>query len=206
MQLLHSDLMGPFKVPILGNSIYVATLLDDFSGYGEVFCMKNKKSVQQELPDAIARFQRQSGYKVKGIRTDRGTEYKGALSAFMKRKGIVHQRSSPYTLEQNGPAERYNRTLIERTRALLLHFNLPTLLWAEAITTAACLLNFMSKKGKKKSPWELFYDVKPSIRHLRVFGCLAMVHLPPRLYVRGLCAWEQALEVSVLEEGHTRNH
>jgi hypothetical protein len=119
---------------------------------------------------------------VKAIRTDRGTEYLGSFSAFMKRKGIVHQRSSPYTPEQDGRAERYNRTLIERTRALLLHFNLPTLLWGDAITTAAYLPKFMPKKGKKKTPWELFYDVKPSIGHLTVFGCLAMVHLPPRLH------------------------
>jgi hypothetical protein len=182
MQLLHSDLMGPFKVPSLGKSMYVATLLDDFSGYGEVFCLKDKKSVQETLPYAIVRFQRQSGYQVKAIRTDRGTEYKGQFSVFLKKKGIVHQRSSPYTPEQNGLAERYNRPLIERTRALLLHFNLPTILWGEAIVTASYLINFVPMRGSSKTPWELFYDVKPSNSYLRVFGCLAMVHHPPRLH------------------------
>jgi hypothetical protein len=133
MQLLHSNLMG---VPSLGNSMYVATLMDDFSGYGEVFCLKDNKSVQQTLQYAMVRFQRQRGYQIKTLRTVRGTEYKNLLSAFMKEKGIVHERSSPYTPEQNGRAERYNRTLIERTHALLLHFNLSIILWGEAIVTA----------------------------------------------------------------------
>jgi hypothetical protein len=180
MRLLHSDLMGPFKVPSLGKNMYVATPFDDFSGYGEVLCLKDKKSVQETLQYAIVRFQRQSGYQIKASRTDRGTEYQGPFSVFVRRKGIGHQRSSPYTPEQNGRAERYNRNLIERT--LILHFSLLTMLWGEAIVTASYLINFMRKRGSSKTPWELFYNVKASISHLRVFGCLAMVHLPPTLH------------------------
>jgi hypothetical protein len=154
MQLLPLDLMGPIKVPSLGESMYVATLLDDFSGYGEVFCLKDKKSVEQALQYAVDSFQRQSGYQVEALRTDGEKGYQNLLSAFMKKKGIVHKGSSPYTREQNGRAERYYRTLIERARALLPHFNLPTMLWRKAIVAATHLINFMPKRGCSTTPWE----------------------------------------------------
>jgi hypothetical protein len=83
--------MGPFIVPGLGKSMYAATLLDYVSGCGQVFCLKDKKSVQETLQYAIVRFQRQSEYQIKAIRTDRGIEYKGEFSALLKRKGIVHR-------------------------------------------------------------------------------------------------------------------
>jgi transposase InsO family protein len=169
------------KCPAWEGISNVATLLDDFSGYGEVFCMKDKKSVQVELIEAIVRFQRQSGYQCKGIRTDRGKEYMGKLSVFLRRKGIIHERSTAYTPEQNGLAERYNRTLIERTRALLLHQNLPTMLWGDAMSTAAYLLNYIPKRDSDETPWESFFGKKPSVSHLRTFGCQEYVHLPTNL-------------------------
>jgi hypothetical protein len=104
VQLLHSDIMESFKVASMGNNTYVATLLDDYSRYEEVFCMKDEKKVQDALIKAIPRFQRQSGHQCQIIRTDRGKEYMGKLSEFLKRKGVIHQRSSPYTPEQNGRA------------------------------------------------------------------------------------------------------
>jgi transposase InsO family protein len=147
--------------------------------------MKNKKSVQDALIQAIPRFQRQSGHKCQIIRTDRGKRVMGKLSELLKRKGIIHQRSSPYTPEQNGRAERYNGTLKERallrTRALLRHQKLPTMLWGDAISTAGYLLNYMLKRDSSKTPWELFYGKKPSISHLRTFGCQAYVYQQAKL-------------------------
>jgi hypothetical protein len=114
------------------------------------------------------------------IRTDRGKEYEGEFQQFLRREGIVHQRSAPYTPEQNVVAERYNRTLVERMRALLNEFQLPTFLWGEAAKTAAYLRNLMPKSGQKLSPYELMFGVKPSADHLRVFGCTVHAHVPKR--------------------------
>jgi transposase InsO family protein len=137
LQLIHSDLMGPLKCPSSGGHLYTCTLYDHYSGFGEVFLLKAKSEVNVALRKAIYLWQRQTSCKVKTIRTDRGKEYEGDFQAFLRTEGIIHQRSAACTPEQNGVAERYNRTLIERMRALLNESHVPTFLWGEAAKTAA---------------------------------------------------------------------
>ncbi len=121
----------------------------------------------------------QTGHKIKLVRTDNGSEYiNNELSNFFKSKGILHQTTAPYTPEQNGAAERLNRTLIERTRAMLLEYKLDTSLWGEAITTANYIRNVSPSTGIDKTPSELFTGSKPDVSHLRVFGCVAYVLTP----------------------------
>jgi transposase InsO family protein len=183
LQIIHSDLMGPFRCVSSGGHSYICSLYDQFSGYGEVFLLRAKSQVNTELRTAIYRWQRQTGRKVKIIRTDRGKEYEGKFQRFIRREGIVHQRSAAYTPEQNGVAERYNRTLIERIRALLNEFNLPTFLWGEAAKTASHLRNLMPRSRTALSPYELMFNVKPSADHLRVFGCTVHIHVPKKQIV-----------------------
>jgi hypothetical protein len=73
--------------------------------------------------------------------------------------------------------------MIEKVRAMLNEFNLPTFSWGEAMKTAAYLRNVMPEKGHHISPYELMYGVKPSADHLHVFGCAAHVHIPKQLQV-----------------------
>eukprot|EP00955_Chlamydomonas_euryale_P002555 27582-Chlamydomonas_euryale.AAC.1 len=76
----------------------------------------------------------QTGDKIKIIRTDRGGEYPNCeLRSFFKSKGIIHRTTAPYSPQQNGSAERLNRTLVENVRAMLQHACLPNDLWAEAM-------------------------------------------------------------------------
>jgi transposase InsO family protein len=178
LQLIHSDLMGPFKCVSSGGHRYTCSLYDQFSGYGEMFLLKLKSDVNLVLRRAIYRWQRQTGCKVKVIRTDRGKEYQGKFQRFLTREGIVHQRSAAYTPEQNGVAERYNRTIIEKVRAMLNEFKLPNFLWGEAIQAATHIRNLMPQTASSTSPYELIFNVKPSADHLRVFGCTVHVHVP----------------------------
>jgi transposase InsO family protein len=97
--------MGPFAVKSTGGHSYTASLFDQATGYGEIFLLTAKSDVNKMLRSAIYRWQRQTGRKVKCIRTYRGTEYKGSFAGFLQREGIVHQTSAPYTPEQNGVAE-----------------------------------------------------------------------------------------------------
>lgn len=84
-----------------------------------------------------------------------------------------------YTPEQNGRAERENRTLVEAARTMILAKGLPKKLWAEAINTAAYILNRASKEElKNKSPYEMWHGSRASISHLRVFGTKVYVHIP----------------------------
>jgi transposase InsO family protein len=179
LERVHSDIMGPFKCASLGGHKYTVTLYDQFSGYGEVFLLTKKSETDDALREAIYRWQRQTQKKILCIRTDRGKEYEGNFQRFLRTEGIVHERSAAYTPEQNGVAERYNRTLVEKTRCLLDEHKSPTFLWGDAIKTASHIRNLLPKTGQVLSPYELMFDVKPSADHLRIFGCTAHVYIPP---------------------------
>ena len=82
--------------------------------------------------------------------------------------------TAPYTPEQNGVAERKNRTVVEMARSLLKGKHLPNQFWAEAVATAVYLLNISPTKAvMNRTPFEAWYGMKPSVRHLRIFCCIA---------------------------------
>lgn len=178
LQLVHMDVCGPMEES-LGGSRYLATLLDDYSGLSCVIPIKSKDEVADVVPKIMNVLENQAGRKVKIVRTDRGGEYVNhKLSRYFSDKGIIHQKTAPYTSQQNGVAERLNRTIMEKVRSMLADSKRSTKLWAEAAATANVLRNRSPSQGKTKTPWELFFGVKPDISGLRVFGCTAYVQVP----------------------------
>ncbi|MCO5573350.1 hypothetical protein L7F22_027119 [Adiantum nelumboides] len=125
----------------------------------------------------------ETGCKVQTLRTDRGGEYmSGAFKDFLGKKGIKHQCTMPYTPQQNGVAERKNRSLMEMARCMLKAKSLPHKLWMEAVACAAHVLNRCPTRALKTiTPYESWYHKKPSVSYLRVFGCLAYAHIPQQL-------------------------
>jgi Reverse transcriptase (RNA-dependent DNA polymerase) len=89
-----------------------------------------------------------------------------------------HQTTVPYTPQQNGKAERLNRTIVEKALSNLAESNLPTSLWGEAFRSANYIRNRSPVKGKAATPWELFFKQKPDVSNLRVWGSKAYVHIP----------------------------
>jgi len=99
------------------------------------------------------------------------------LGQFLKQKGIVHQTTAPFTPEQNGVAERFNRTLKQKVRCMLVEAELGEEFWAEAALTACLLRNISPVKNRTATPYELFTGRKPNISFLRIWGCRAYVKL-----------------------------
>ena len=181
MELVHSDVMGPFPVAGFRDERYAVTLLDDYSSYAEVICVKNKSDVAAVVIERLTEWERQTEHKLKVLRTDHGTEYMGALKRWCRRKGVVRQLSAPRTPKQNGRAERYNRTVLERMRAMLLDAMMLKCFWTFGLDTAAYTRNRIPVKGQVVTPYEKFWGVRPDISHLRVFGCKATLFVPSKL-------------------------
>uniref|UniRef100_A0A251VGU8 Putative zinc finger, CCHC-type n=1 Tax=Helianthus annuus TaxID=4232 RepID=A0A251VGU8_HELAN len=118
--------------------------------------------------------------KIKTIRTDRGGEYCGhEFQNFLKDNGIHHQLSTSYTPQQNGVAERKNRTLMELSRSMMKLKRLSHVFWAEAVSCATYLINRATTKGVQDiAPQEAWSERKPNVSHLRIFGSVAYSHIP----------------------------
>ncbi|GKE27716.1 putative ribonuclease H-like domain-containing protein, partial [Tanacetum coccineum] len=110
------------------------------------------------------------------IKSDNGTEFKNkVMDDFCKEKGINREYNVAKTPQQNGVAERRNRTLIKAAKTMLADSKLPTTFWAEAVSTACYVQNrVLVVKPHNKTPYELFRDFKSTLSFVRPFGC----HVP----------------------------
>ena len=179
LELVHMDLCGPFQVPSLGGSRYLATFLDDYSKLSVIRPIARKSETADVVREVLDMLETQSGERVCIVRSDNGGEYISVrLANYFKGKGIVHQFTAPYTPQQNGAAERLNRTIVEKVRAMLSDAELPRHFWAEAAMTANYVRLRSPVSGRVQTPWELFYGSKPDVSMLRVFGSTAYVHVP----------------------------
>lgn len=117
---------------------------------------------------------------IKVLRTDRGGEFLShKFNTFCEENGIRRDLTTPYTPEQNGVAERKNRTVVEMARSLLKAKRLPNDFWAEAVTTAVYLLNISPTRAVLHwTPYEAWKGIKPWVSHLKIFGCIVYTLLP----------------------------
>jgi hypothetical protein len=178
-ELIRSDVWGPSQEPSPSGSRYYVTFTDDYSRFRFVFFIKSKNEVLQRFKEITALIKQQHGM-LGTLRSDNGGEYvSNAFRNFCNTNGIQQQFTVPYTPQQNGVAERANGTLLDMGRAMLFESGLSKTLWAEAVATACYLQNRLptSKLGNK-TPFEAWFNKKPSLDHLRIFGCNAYAHVP----------------------------
>ncbi|GKC60889.1 putative ribonuclease H-like domain-containing protein [Tanacetum coccineum] len=137
LQMLHMDLFGPTFVKSLMKKMYCLVVTDDFSRFSWVFFLATKDETSKILKTFITGIENLIDLKVKVIRCDNGTEFKNrVMNQLCEMKGIKREFSVARTPQQNGVAERKNRTLIEAARTMLADSKLPTTFWAEAVNTA----------------------------------------------------------------------
>ncbi|GKA74917.1 putative ribonuclease H-like domain-containing protein [Tanacetum coccineum] len=142
LELLHMDLFGPVSVESINKKKYCLVVTDDFSRFSWVFFLATKDETNEILYKFITGLENQLNHKVKIIRSDHGTEFKNhAMNELCAKKGIKREFSVARTPQQNGVAERKNRTLIEAARTMLADSLLPIPFWAEAVNTACYVLN-----------------------------------------------------------------
>ena len=149
----------------------------------EVYFLKSKDQTLSKFKEYVSLMEKQTGLgerHVIVVRSDNGGEYTSSgFASYCAEKGIVHQFTNPYCPEQNGIAERLNRTIVESARSMIHHAKLPIQFWAEAVNTAVCSHNRSPTAAlKDRTLFECYFSKKLDISNLRVFGCVCYQHVP----------------------------
>ena len=180
LELVHSDICGPTRTPSLGNKRYFLLFVDDYTRMIWIYFLDKKSEAFTKFLHFKALVENQSGCKLKTLRTDRGGEfiYKPFLN-YCKEQGINRQLTIRHTPQQNGVAERKNRTIVEMARSMLKGKELPNSFWAEAVSSVVYILNQSPTKAvRDKTPFEAWHGRKPVVSQLKVFGCIAYSLVP----------------------------
>ncbi|KAI0498664.1 hypothetical protein KFK09_019554 [Dendrobium nobile] len=177
LEILHMDLFGPVSTASLGGKNYGFVNVDDFTRFTWVRFLAHKNESFEEFKIFITWIQRKLGCEISTIHSDHGGEFQNdRFESFCQEIGIEHNFSAPRTPQQNGIAERKNRTLVEAARAMLAEYTLPRYFWAEAVNTACYVLNRVNIRSKlNKTPYELLKGRTPNLSHLHVFGCKCFI-------------------------------
>ncbi|KAJ4723526.1 Retrovirus-related Pol polyprotein from transposon TNT 1-94 [Melia azedarach] len=180
LELIHADVCGPFKPRSLGNNNYFLLFIDDFSRKTWIYLLKQKSEVFAAFKKFKAVVEKESGRQIKAMRTDCGGEFTSKeFQEFCETNGIRRFLTIPRSPQQNGVAERKNRTILNIARSMLKSKRLPKEFWAEAVSTAVYLFNRSPTRSVwGKTPQEAWCGRKPGISHLRVFGSVTHVHIP----------------------------
>lgn len=173
------DLCGEFQVESTGGNYYFVIFKDLFSKYKKVLFLRQRRDIIDELEDTILEIERECGNKIKKIRTDNAAELTSIeFDAVLKKYGIFHQKSCPQTPQQNGSAEREIRTVMELARTMLHAKKLDYSLWGEAVHTAVFVLNRSGpSRVNGKSPFEVWFQKRPNVQFLKVFGSTAFMYI-----------------------------
>ena len=181
LELVQTDIKGPINPPCFGGFRYFLTFLDVCSRKNWVYLLKHKHEAFNHFKHWKAHAERHGECKVKTLRSDQGGEYTSTqFQNYLKECGIKQEFTVARTPQQNGRAERLNRTLMDMSRAMTNGAGLDKKFWGEGVLTSAYLKNRSPHAALEEgiTPEEAWSGHKPSIRHLRVFGCKVGVHVP----------------------------
>ena len=182
LDLIHSDVSGRMSSPSLSGFEYYVLFIDDYSRKTWIYFLKTKGEAFKRFQEFKALVENQTGKKIRCLRSDNGGEYtSNAFDDFCAREGIRREMTVAYNPQQNGVAERKNRSIVGAARAMIHDQGLPLFLWAEACNIAAYLQN--------RSPHRALGNMTPQMRLLLgrslrwdtyVSLVVSLIHLSPR--------------------------
>lgn len=180
LDLVHSDVCGPLPNSINGGYRYFITFIDDNTHHCWVYFLHHKSEAYRCFREWKAMVELETGLKLKVFRTDNGGEYTSdQFEDYLRNLGIIHETTVPHTPQQNGVAERFNRTIVERARCMMHDAKFTAGFWVFAVIIAVYLINRSpTSRLPNSTPHEAWSGVKPSLKELKPFGCPAYAHIP----------------------------
>lgn len=181
--LVHMDLVGPVRVIAYTSCRYALTLVDDYSRYARVYTLSEKTEPLRYFKEYNAVVENRFGRPVLRLRVDNGTEFKNTeFEEYCSTKGITVEFVPPYSPESNGRIERYNRTIVERARAMLLASDVRDQFWPEALYAACYVYNRVANStGTIPLRMWLGRDAPIDYENFHVFGCKCYVLRVPHM-------------------------
>ncbi|CAI7843939.1 unnamed protein product [Closterium sp. NIES-54] len=178
------NVVGPLKLGAAGAE-YFLTIVNVYTRMTWVYVLSKKSDLAETVKtEWLPMVERQQDWLVKAIRTDREGEFLGKeFSLWLKKNGIRHSLTMPYSPAMNGIAERANRTITETARGLHIEAGLPNYFWPDAVRSASVAKNrALNHVGAEKwVPYVEWIRRKPKVDMLRVFGCLCIALVPKHL-------------------------
>ena len=179
LQLIHADICGPLKPNSNSGKRYLITFIDDFSRKIWVYFLAEKAEAFVTFKNFKIHVEKETDSTIKCLRTDRGGEFMSQeFKNFCDNNGIQRQLTAAYSPQQNGVAERKNRTIMNMVRSMLSSRKVPKTFWPEAVNWTVHVLNRSPTLAvKDRTPEEAWSGDKPSVEYFRIFGCISHVHI-----------------------------
>ena len=174
--LVHTDVCGSFDVQIRSGYTYFIIFIDDLFRYKYVYLIKHKSEAFEKFKEFMHEVEKQTGKFVKVLRSDRGGEYLSLeFLRYLKDNGIVFQWIPLGTPQLNGVSERRNWILLDMVWSMMSFIDLPLFFWRHVFLTSIHLLNRGLSKSVPTTPYEIWFDKKPSLDYLMTWRCLAYI-------------------------------
>jgi transposase InsO family protein len=158
---------------------YWITFIDDYSQFRAVVFLKAKSDTLVAFKTFKAWAENVLDLKIKSLQDDKGGEYMSAeFLKFTDECGIERRHTTRNRPQQNGVAERANRTMADDITAMLVEAKLPAAYWGECAGAMVHVWNRLPTAAlPHMTPYEAWYKRKPDVSYLRVWGCTAYVYV-----------------------------
>lgn len=167
LEFVHCDLAGPIEPVAKDGFKYALSFVDDFSGTNMIYFLRQKSDAVEATEKFLADVTPYG--KVRRLRSDNGGEFMNyRFKSLLRKRGIKHETSAPYSPHQNGTVERTWRTLFNMARCLLLEAKPPKNLWTYAVMTSVYIRNRCFNPRLGKTPYEALVGKQPNLSNMHV--------------------------------------
>uniref|UniRef100_A0A1Y1JXU0 Integrase catalytic domain-containing protein n=1 Tax=Photinus pyralis TaxID=7054 RepID=A0A1Y1JXU0_PHOPY len=181
LEIISTDICGPITPETYDGKKYYITFIDHFSHFCVTYLLSKKSEAIEKFKIYVAAVEAKFNCKIERLRCDNGGEYAShSFRELCMKRGIKIQYNVAYNPEQNGVAERFNRTIMEMARCLMFDSSLRKEFWGEAVRTATYLINRLETKAlnQNTTPAEIWYKEKQNLSKIKLFGCNAYNLVP----------------------------
>jgi len=179
LELIHTNLHGPLPVTTAEGYRYWVTFIDACTKVQAVMFLKKKSDTFDAFRTFKAYAENLLGCKIKALQDDKAGQYmSNAFIKFTNECGIARCHTTCNHPQQNGVAERANRTMADHVTAIMHEANMPASFWNHAVAAYVYVWNRLPTAPlPKTTPYEEWYKKKPDMSNLRVWGCAAYVYI-----------------------------